>query len=120
MTQSDFHAVALDETRYCRIDAADAPYIDRIFGVYVYDAAEYTYCCELMPSHWLEPVYTTVHCKPDTPDDIREALQEKYAHCGMDGYYMHVRSVPTTERVRYGKADSIDDVREYYQGNCPW
>lgn len=122
MDKTDFYAVAIDETRYYQIEATDATHIECILGVYVYDASERTYCCELTPSHWLEPVYVAVHCKLDTPDDVRERIQEKYEFAGtLEGFYMHASKVAGLPlRKHYGEGESIDEVREHYQGNCPW
>jgi hypothetical protein len=112
----------MDETKWYNL-GDDAVWIKQIVNTYVYNQNEYTYCCEMTPSHWLEPVYTSIVVNDDTPDDIREDLYDKYGNTSYEGCYMHVSAVkahveknPKMHDV-YGEAESIDDAREYYQGN---
>ena len=44
--------IAIDETTFLREDLI--PICGRYFSLYLFDADEHTYCCELTPSHWLE------------------------------------------------------------------
>lgn len=115
--------VLMDETKYYHMREGDERYIKQIFQTYLYDQNEYTYCCELTPSHWLEPVYTSIVFADDTPDDIRDELDSLYCYEGKEGYYMHVSAVkgyvgrnPGNHHV-YGEAEDMDEAREYYQGN---
>lgn len=119
----DAMAIYLDETRHYNIAAEDRPFIEKIIGVYVLDTNEHTYCCEITPSHWCEHVYDSVVTTYDTPDDVRDRLDEQYAHCGSDGMYLHVSSVdrlPTDQKRTYGVCEDLDEAREYFQGNCPF
>lgn len=43
--------IAIDETNSLREDLI--PVCGRYFSLYLFDAEEHTYCCELTPSHWL-------------------------------------------------------------------
>lgn len=120
----NFCLVALDETRHYNL-GDDAKHIKQILNTYVYDQHEYTYCCEITPSHYLEPVYTAIVFADDISDDLRDELQDRYGYeQSSEGFYMHVRSVRSyvakhTDRHHvYGEAESLDDAREFYQGNC--
>ncbi len=118
-----FRLVAIDETKSYDLPPGDSRWITQILQTYVYDQHEYTYLCELTPSHYLEPVYTSIVFAPDTPDDVREELQKLYECCAYEGTYLHVSYVrfyveqhPNRHDV-YGEAESMDEAREYYQGN---
>jgi len=127
--QPDWYCVALDETQYWNLADDDKPYVEKMLGVYIYDRASYTYCCELTPSYLLCHVTNVAVCKADTPDDARERINAAY-ECGGDGedFYMHVRTVegiPDEQKHHYGNVEDWQDekdrgeaiVREYYQGN---
>lgn len=124
----DWWCIALDETGYWSIDEADRPYIEKIVGVYFYDANEYTYCCEITPSYFLRSLGSSIWFTSDTPDDKREELDVKYReHESYDDHYMHVRAVkgiPEDRKHHFGTLDDAepednqeDCVREYYSGN---
>lgn len=39
----------------------------------------------------------------------------------LEGFYMHAsKAAGLPLREHYGEGESIDEVREHYQGNCPW
>ena len=126
----DIVAVALNETRHYLIDPADKPYIDRILGVYILDRSERTHCCEITPSYSLEHVYDTVVASFDCPDDIRERLDERYAHLGGDDIYVHCSVIDAlpADRIRVWRGDdpiesddeAMEHAREHFQGNCPF
>lgn len=119
-----FKAVALDVTADYNIDPNDRPYITKILDVFVFDSGEHTYCCEGTPSYWLEPLYTTIHFAENTPDDIRDRLDDKYCHEATDGCYVHVSQVAAmSDQVNLPArvlAETLEDAREYWQGNCPF
>ena len=89
----DAYAVALDETEHYNIDPADAPYIQRIDGVYLFDRNEKTHCCELTASYYLIYLYASVVFTDDISDDLRNKLDEKYAHEPSDDIYVHCHTV---------------------------
>ena len=107
----DAYAVALDETDHYNLDPADARYIKRIDGVYLFDAREQTHCCELTASYWLIYLYTSIVFTDDADDAVREALDEKYAHEPSDDIYVHCGSIDKI--IREGKRDRID-----HYGDC--
>lgn len=129
--------IALDETEYYNIAEEDRPHIKKILGVYMYQPDVRTHCCELTPSYWLEPLYTTIvfadHVYGEGPDDSIEALlilqdlidslDNKYAHEPMEGCYVHCRVIQArpfnSEHIEGGEFESEEEAREYYQGNCP-
>lgn len=126
----DWYAAAIDETAHYTIEEEDKPFIERIVGVYFFDRNEYTHCCEVTPSHYLRYLSDSVRCKDDTPDDVRERIYELYEHCGGEDCYMHVSSVdriPEKFKHHYGEPQDADaedrgegEVREHFQGNCPF
>lgn len=130
-TMADYIAVRLDETYYYSIAAEDKPYITKIYGVYVYDPNEQTYCGELQPSYWLERVYDTIEFS-DTllalveseQDLIIDRLSERYENCTEDtSMYMHCRTVDgldSTNKKEYVDFETLEDMVEYIRGNCPF
>lgn len=119
----NFCLVIFDEMRFYNIAPDDAKWIKAIWQSYVYDQNEYTYCCELTPSHYLEPVYTSIELVDDAPDELRDELDGKYCGEPTEPSYRHVAGLkayvekhPHRHHV-HGEADSLDEAREYYQGN---
>ncbi len=131
-----------DETEHFRIEPEDAPFIERILAVYIYNASETTNCCEIIPSYDMIGVYHTVHTQlgVECDDATRDRLDETYAHEGLDDCYMHVsavesvikthgakRCVPFGEHTVGGEPFWKDEedqgeefVREHIQGNPPF
>lgn len=143
----DAYAVVLDETNLYTIDPADAPYIARIRGVYLFDRNERTHCCELTPSYYLIHLYDQViptDAGEALDDADREALYEKYEHNGGEDCYVHCGEIERIidagqpgRIVHYGDCapndlcDEIEDADERHsaemeeiaedmQGNCPF
>lgn len=85
----DAYVVALDETRNYNIDPKDAPYIERIVGIYLLDRNLHTYLCESVPSYYLIHLYDEVWVRGDVDAEKREALGEKYENWGGDDTYVH-------------------------------
>ena len=125
----DIVAVWMDETRFYNLAAEDAPFIERIIGVYILDRSERTYCCEVTPSYLLHHVYDVVTTYEETPDEVRERLWEEYALNGGDDIYVHcsvINALPP-ERIYYVWGDGANDdndamesAREHIQGNPPF
>ena len=86
--RTDFRLVAIEETRNWREDIANA--CGRIFGVYMYNANEHTFCCELAPSYTLIPLYS--YGEKEITDEIAEELMSGDALCN-DVTYVHVSEV---------------------------
>lgn len=130
----DWYAVEFDETHHWNLPDEFAPYVERVMGVYFYDATERTFCGEIAPSHYMRFLYNYIVLSPDTPEDpyylLPESFDNDYAHKG-DDFYMYVYAVneiPSTRKKRYGATDPDcegedareAEVREYFQGNCPF
>lgn len=132
-TKVKINVIAMDETQYYNIAEEDRPHIKQILGVYLYQPDVRTFCCELTPSYWLEPLYTTIifadHVYGEGPDDVADndlmdELDNKYAHEPMEGCYVHCRVIKARpfaplEHIEGGEFESEEEAREYYQGNCP-
>ena len=86
--KTDFRLVAIEETRNWREDIAAA--CGRIFGVYLYNKNEHTYCCELAPSYTIIPLYS--YAEKEISDEIAEKLMNGDSLCN-DVTYVHVSEV---------------------------
>jgi hypothetical protein len=141
----DAWAIALDETGFYNLDPTDAVHIKRIFGVYLFDRNQQTHLCELTPSYYLVYLYTSIEFADETDDNVREELDEKYAHEATDdGDYIHCHEAerilgdakPYTsyhygDVAEHDQEDDIEDlderhdaelehIREYLCCNCPF
>lgn len=95
--------------------------------VYMYDTEQYTYCCELTPSHWLEPLYRNVSFQDDISDERREELLEDWGFVtAEDAHYQHASRVKPAHLADHSKDDPDETPqevwnswRESWQGNCP-
>lgn len=74
-------------------------YIERILGVYLFNRAEHTHCCELTPSHFLIDVEHDVHLTLDCPERLRDTIYDLV--CGEPGepQYVHVSCVNRAIRL---------------------
>ena len=108
----DAYAVALDETQYYNIDPADAKYIERIDGVYVFDRNHRTACCELTLSYFLRHLYTSIVFSDGVDDATRDRLEMDYAHCEGDDFYVHCCDID-----RIIKAAGRDRDHVYHYGD---
>jgi hypothetical protein len=116
----DAWIVSLDETQYYSIAEEDKPFIEKIIQIYLFDRNERTYCCELTPSYYLDPVYADVYVKEGTPDDIRDALYEKYCFEPSEGSYYHcgaIEGIPADRKYQFGEVETMDEAREDAQAN---
>jgi hypothetical protein len=121
MNTTDIRLVAIDETSYWRDDIAQAA--GQLWGVYVYDAHDRTYCCELTPSRLLVRVYTAT--RESVSEDVYDLILE--GNCESDShFYMHVSAVE--KLIEIGRwehdpdessKDNLESAREWWQGNPP-
>lgn len=130
----DWQSIYLDETRYWNLADADKPLIEKMIGVYVYDRNSVTYCCEVTPSYAMIHLYNSAWVGVDCTDEDRKRIHSDYVDAAMgsddDVRYMHARDVdriPDSQRKSYGELSDADaddrgeaEVREYWQGNCPF
>lgn len=123
-----FVAVRIDETIGCRAD-----FLERcggkLWGVYIYDESERTFCCEITPSYWLELVDYLPASFPEGEEEsealsleLLEVLNESER-----GMYMHVHAVEKLggkERFFIPNEDehesAMDDALEAYRANPIW
>ncbi len=135
----DVRVIAIDETAYYEFPPEHAPYIRAIRGVYLYDANQRTYCCELTLSHRLIFLYHSVLLTEtgDTLDDkARRALFEEYEVCNNgEDQYVHCSTMKrlakaTGDYLEYGVTEisyddesygeQIEELIEYFGGNPPF
>ncbi len=135
----DAHVVAIDETHYYNIPEADAPYIERIRGIYFCDRNERTCCCEMTPSHYMIYVYTSVlltAAGEALSEEKKNRIYNEYELCDGDNIYVHCyRVAGLIERAGrwdhfvYGGTnvayedvdydDQIESLREHLSANPP-
>lgn len=120
----EWRAVSFDHTRFFNIQEEDKPFIEKILGVYFYDATERTFCCEITPSRFLHFLYYTVHMVLDTPEEVANRISERYEFERDEegGFYMHCSAADSLPFIPYGEADEDTNeevVREHWQSNYP-
>jgi hypothetical protein len=122
----DWRAVGMDSTFAYIIAEEDRPYVKRIIDVFFYDKNEHTYVCELTPSYFLRHLYTFIEWAdgPEVSAGKQDELDNRYCHEPTDDTYMHCSDVDRlTEFVATlpdSGNDTEDEVREHWQGNCPF
>ena len=133
----DARVIAIDETRYYDIEAADKPLIKKILGVYLYDKNEVTHCCELTPSYWLIHLYNLVIFteEGEALDEITRDLkrdyyemsdsEDKYFHChdvdemeakAEKGTY-HIHGDPGVPLTEVPRDDQMEALHEHFVCN---
>lgn len=125
--------IVLDESKHWKDDIQKA--CGKIKTVYMYDANQHTYCCEIFPSYSLIPLYS--FAENEISDEMEEQLMQGDTE-NSEPRYFHVRFIDTLETkkavfshhldggLRYyaseGKKynDIIESAREYFSGNRPY
>ncbi len=137
----DAHVIGIDETSHYTFPAKHVPCIDRILAVYLYDANEHTYLCEVTPSHFMHFLYYAVRLTEagfNLCDEKRNALYEEYEiENSNEDRYMHCRDLERAAAAglpenydHYGATevsyddvdydDQILDLIEHLNGNPPF
>ena len=133
----DAWVIALDATEYWCIASEDAPWIDRIYSVYMIDRNERTHLCEYTPSNFCRFLYHRVELKgPEpVPDDVLDRINQRYELESADDTYTHVSTVQAfigehgedKERVHHCGAVQVDPpnqnrrdeiMEELYEHSC--
>jgi hypothetical protein len=117
-------AIELDETEYLN----NVPQVARLYTVYMFDRNLVTYICSQEKMYFLTPLYINI----DFVDGVDEYEQDSIHSdlCGYtgDGDYYNARDIERlietgeAKFVEYGdleEDETEDDVREFWQGNCP-
>ena len=136
-----FYAIRINETEYFKDWLEKYTYGGKIYGVYIYDANEHTYCCEVTPSYCLYPVGYALEwdsmdleemaaksgISTDELEEIENTIDENvtYIHCGsidrlpdtdkvlQCDYSLESNSSDWDETYRY----LLDKTEEHYRGN---
>ena len=125
MTKPEWRLISIDETANFNILPEDQPFIKEIRGVYCYDATDATYICSAEKMRYTHGLRFDVYTHPNTPEDVRERLNERYEIEGPGEDYMPARFTDYLAFVPFGDIDDDDlenddgasVVREYWQGN---
>lgn len=120
--RGEWWAIGLDVTRHYNIADEDRPHIRRIIDTFMYDRSEVTHCCELTPSYWLVYLHTEIEWQGEPSEEIRERIDERYAHEETDDMYVHCAEIAGAKElhIAYGEPATEDEAREYWQGNYPF
>lgn len=120
--RGEWWAIGLDVTRHYNLAAEDRPHIARIIDTFMYDRSVRTHCCELTPSYWLVYLHTEIEWQGFPSDEVRERIDQRYAHEETDDIYVHCHEVEAARQmnVAYGEPATQEEAREYWQGNCPF
>jgi hypothetical protein len=137
-----FCSVRINETEHFKDWSEKYTFGGKIYGVYIYDANEQTYCCEMTPSYCLYPIGYTLEwdvmdleemaansgISTDDLEDVENMADKNvtYIHCGS------IDRLPDTDKVlqvdyalypdewdetyRY----LLDKAQEDYRGNPDW
>jgi hypothetical protein len=95
--EPDWKAVRIDATQYWDEAFLSDNRIAQIYDVYIYDANEQTYCCEMTPSFALHQVDMFPIFKDDDPSEedrefVLDALEEALAQSELVSYF-HCRTI---------------------------
>lgn len=85
-----FKIVKIDETRFWADDIAKH---GPICGVYLYDEAEITHCCELTPSYYLYFLYSILDHDREVPEEIVEEIDETDMMMENQDIYVHCHQI---------------------------
>ena len=97
----NYKIVAIDETGYFSLTRKDLTEVKKIWICYLVDFSQKTYCCEMTPSFWLEPIsffieYNDIINNPRdsveaqfNQDCIIEYWEDEVRKTLSDGSYMH-------------------------------
>lgn len=121
----DYHWIKIDETKYWARNFLEWIGPDtKMIATYVFDRNSVTYCCELTPSYCLHLVGTNFETSRELSDIERESIEEKIMIGDMENddiEYHHCSSITKSNVIKqFVDCDddvTIDDVREYLQGN---
>jgi hypothetical protein len=91
----EYVAIKMDITSNIREDIAER--FGKIYQVFLFNRNEYTYCCSLSPSYWLETVGFQINEKFEGQFDDEGVFEEvgdleiEFEHCEHEhGYYYDV------------------------------
>ncbi len=122
--------IRIDETPYWDWHALNAILGEegKVYGVYIYNEMEHTYCCEIRPSYWLRHVYDFSSVM--LPEKM---MDEFYHHSNVDSndHYFHttdIDALPESDKFKLGifgclgetSEEIKEQVQEHIQGNPNW
>lgn len=121
-------AIEIEETQYMGNSPEVARAVTRIWTVYKFDRNLVTHICSQDKHYFLEPLYINVEFRPDVSEEDRATINDNLTDLG-DGDYFLERDIErliesgAAKTAEYGDIDedeTEDDVREHWQGNCPF
>lgn len=122
--------VTLDETQYWSESITERA--GRVYGTYLVDLNERTFCCEITPSYCLEPLYSSALLSLEEEDQdqkLYDEITEGHDACDNDPRYFHCRvidTLPASQKYDLGTAwisadesreDAMQELVSYYRSN---
>jgi len=116
----NLRAIKLDETTYWVIPDWMKPFVDKIYGIYIYDMDKTVHCCSLTPCY--ELVFIKYDYTIKDGIEVSDVLLEKaddyvYGGDSEDVSYMNQSKVPTGMDINGDIPDdyepSIQAIQEY-------
>lgn len=108
-----FQYVNIDETRFYKkaflVRIGEGA---KIYGSYIFDLNERTFCCEITPSYYLEYAGSFI-----VGGEYSEAIDEEVmqANVHSEGHYRHCRSVTNYKPIA---GETLDEALDQYHSNC--
>lgn len=122
--------IRIDETRHWDWHTLNAILgkEGKVYGVYIYNEMEHTYCCETRPSCWLRHVYDFSSVM--LPEKMMGEF-DHHSNVDSNDHYFHttdIDALPDSDKFELGIFGSLGDaseeieeqVREHIQGNPNW
>lgn len=138
----DARCISLDETKYYNFNPEHAPFIEKMYGIYLYDKNSYTHCCEFTPSYFLIHLYDSCvlnEAGQALSEEKKDEIYQAYEHTGEnEDKYVHCSSIDSLEKElvkksfryhRYGRTgvrlrtvpreQQMESLQEHFRANCP-
>lgn len=110
-------AAQFDITSHCSFGNKQK-YIKHVFEVMAFDPEVRTFCCELTPSFEMHHVYYDIEFAADVPEDVIDSCYEDLFSSETEAVsYYHCRVIDQKDTKQVGEFESLEDGREYLQGN---
>lgn len=143
----EFRLVAVDTTEYW--DLSEMQEVKTIWQFYLVDTSVATYCCEITPSYWLEPLgVNSVHYVGEFEEKLKDYFSEyeerrQFIEDVIEeetarevGFYVHYHYLNSSDKVQVSdplgddllscpeeeqdEEEVIQAIIEYFRSTPPW
>lgn len=134
----DWRLYRADDTKHVTEKFAKQVKLEKLYTYYVFDANRHVYCCSLLPSYEMFPVYIEAVCADDATEAQRESAEDELCLLSSEESVSYFDTFDADKSPNVRKAveldacdyeDESDEQRRYlkmvdafvehYQGNCP-